>query len=160
MGWASYFFVTKTNERDERRQNSDYHNRISCNALIIPCTDETSDISTGTAVVTFRHPWDCILLGVRASVTTAPTGSTIQVDVNHEGTSVFSTPLTIDAGEKTSVTAATQSVLTSDPYYIADDDEITIDIDQVGSTTPGVALKVTLMVRLYPYDPVYPLLRQ
>lgn len=160
MGWASYFYITKTNERDERKQNSDAHNRVACNALIIPCAPEKTDIATETAVVTFRHPWDCVLLGARADVTTAPTGSGITVDINVNGTSVFSTLLTIDAGETTSVTAATQSVLTSDPYYITDNDQITIDIDAVGSTLPGTALKVTLMVRLYPYDPVYPLLRQ
>ena len=45
-------------------------------SIIIACSDETTAITTGTAKVTFRMPYAFTLSAVRASVTTAPTGST------------------------------------------------------------------------------------
>lgn len=109
----------------------------------VACSDETTDLTTGTAKATFRAPHAMTLTGVRASVTTAPVGSTIIVDINKNGTTMLSTKLTIDASEKTSTTAATAAVISVSS--IADDDEITIDIDQVGSSTAGAGLKVTLI---------------
>jgi hypothetical protein len=111
--------------------------------LVIACSDETTNLTTGTAKATFRSPFAFTLTAVRASVNTAPTGSTILVDVNENGVSVFSTRVSIDASEKTSTTAATPAVISDSA--IADDAEITIDIDQVGSTIAGKGLKVVLI---------------
>jgi len=83
------------------------------------------------------------LSAVRASVTTAPTGSAITVDINEAGTSVLSTKITIDPTAKTSVTATSQPVISD--TALADDAEITVDIDQVGSTVAGTGLKITLI---------------
>lgn len=113
--------------------------------LWIACSDETTALTTGTAKVTFRMPFAATLLAVRANVKTAPTGATLVVDINEEGTSVLSTKLSIDATEKTSTTAATAAVISDS--NLADDAEMTIDIDQVGSTVAGVGLKVGLYVR-------------
>ena len=109
----------------------------------VACSDETTDLATGTGVVTFRMPHAMTLTGVRATVTTAPTGSTIIVDINEGGTSVLGTKLSIDATEKTSTTAASAATITDSA--LADDAEITIDIDQVGSTVAGAGLKVWLI---------------
>lgn len=114
-------------------------------AIGIACSDETTDLETGTAKATFRMPFAGTLTDVRASVTTAPVGSTIIVDINEEGTSVLSTKLTIDASEKTSTTAATPHVISDSA--LADDSEITIDIDQIGSSTAGTGLKVWLYIK-------------
>jgi hypothetical protein len=88
------------------------------------------------------------LTGVRCSVTTAPNGSNLIVDINENGTSILSTKLSIDGNgtEKTSTTAATPAVISDSA--LADDAEITIDIDQIGSgvgTAAGTGLKVTLI---------------
>lgn len=112
-------------------------------AIIVAASDETTDLVTGTGVVTFRMPYGFTVTGVRASVTTAPTGSTIEVDINESGASILSTVLSIDAGEKTSETAATAAVISDSA--LADDAEITIDIDQVGSSTAGAGLKVYII---------------
>lgn len=113
----------------------------------IACSDETTALTAGTAKVTFRMPFGFTLLagaaGVRASVTTAPTGSALTVDINEAGASILSTKLTIDASEKTSTTAATPAVISD--TSLADDAEITIDIDGVGSTIAGAGLKVYLI---------------
>lgn len=109
----------------------------------VAVSDETTDLTTGTAKLTFRMPYAMMLTAVRASVTTAPVGSTLVVDINESGTSILSTKLSIDAGETTSTTATTQPVISD--ANLADDAEITIDIDQVGSSTAGAGLKVTLI---------------
>ena len=114
-------------------------------AMIIACSDETSNLTTGNAKVTFRAPFAFTILGVRANVKTAPTGNTIVVIIKEGGNSIFSTNLSIDASEKTSVTAAVPVVISD--TSIADDAEMTIDIDQIGSTAAGVGLKVTILYR-------------
>jgi hypothetical protein len=111
---------------------------------VIACSDETSDLATGTAKVTFRAPVAFLLTAVAASVNTAPTGSTLIVDINNGANSTLSTKLSIDASEKTSATAASAAVIDTTYDDIAADAEITIDIDQIGSTVAGKGLKVIL----------------
>jgi hypothetical protein len=83
------------------------------------------------------------LTSVRASLTTAQaSGSIFTVDINEAGTSILSTKLTIDNTEKTSTTAATPPVISD--VNLADDAEMTIDIDQIGDGT-AKGLKVTLI---------------
>ncbi len=117
--------------------------------LVIAVSDETTSLTTGTGKVTFRMPFAMTLFagnaGVRGSVNLAPTGSTIIVDVNEgagAGTTILSTKLSIDASEFTSLSAAS-TVVVSDTS-LADDANMTIDIDQIGSTIPGKGLKVVL----------------
>ena len=110
--------------------------------LIIAASDETTALNTGTAKVTLRAPFAFTLTSITASATTAPTGAILTVDVNEAGTSLLSTKLTIDATEKTTTTAATAAVISD--TAIAADAELTIDIDQVGSTIAGTGLKVTI----------------
>lgn len=109
----------------------------------IACSDEETDLIANTNQVTFRMPYAVTLTDVRASCNTAPTGATITVDINESGATILSTKLTIDATEKTSVTAAVAAVISDSA--LADDAEITIDIDQVGSTIPGKGLKIWLI---------------
>lgn len=114
-------------------------------AIIIACSDETTALTTGVAKVTFRMPFAMELFDVRASLSTAQaSGSILTVDVNNGGTTLFSTKLTIDNTEKTSLTAAALPVLNPGFPVLAVDDEITIDIDQVDATTTAKGLKVTL----------------
>ena len=112
--------------------------------ILIAASDEVTNLTTGTAKATFRMPYAMSLTGVRANVNTAPTGAGITVDINLNGSSIFTTNLlTIDATEETSVTAATPANITT--TTLSDDAEITVDIDAVGSTIPGKGLKVLLI---------------
>ncbi len=107
-------------------------------------SDETTDLTTGAAKVTFRMPYAFAVTAVRASLSTVATGaSLLTVDINEGGTTIISTKLTFDASEKTTTTAATAAVISDSA--LADDAEMTIDIDQVGSTTPGKGLKVCII---------------
>lgn len=122
---------------------SDFAGQGELETLVIACSDETSDLAVATGVVTFRMPYAFTLSDVRGSVNTAPVGSSLIFDVNENGVSVLSTKASIDDGEKTTQTAAVPEVISD--TTLADDAEITIDIDQVGSSTPGKGLKVVLI---------------
>lgn len=115
--------------------------QVQC--IPIACSDETTPLTTGVAKVTFRVPYAFTLSEVRSSATTAPAGAALVVDINEGGSTILSTKLSIDAGEKTSTTAATPPVISD--TALADDAEITIDIDQVGSSVAGTGLKVYLI---------------
>lgn len=112
----------------------------------VACSDESTALTTGTGKVTFRAPRAMTITGVRASLSTAQAtsggGGILTVDINEAGTTILSTKLTIDNTERTSVTAATPAVVSD--TSIADDAEITIDIDQIGDGT-AKGLKVTIL---------------
>lgn len=111
--------------------------------LVVAASDEGTALTAGTNKITFRMPRAVTLTAVRASLTTAQaSGSIFTVDINENGTSILSTKLTIDNTEKTSTTAATPPVISD--ANLADDAEITIDIDQIGNGT-ATGLKVTLI---------------
>jgi len=107
---------------------------ICITPLLVTVGDETTAITTGTAKVTFRMPFAFTLTAVRASLSTAQTsGSALTVDINEAGVSILSTKLTIDNTEKTSTTAAAAAVISD--AALANDAEMTIDVDQVGDGT-------------------------
>lgn len=122
---------------------SDPTNVKSIESLIIAVGDESTAITTGTAKVTFRMPYAFTLAAVRASLTTASSSGIPTVDINEGGASILSTKLTIDATQKTSTTATTAAVISD--TSLADDAEISIDIDVAGTDAAG--LKVYLIGR-------------
>jgi hypothetical protein len=113
--------------------------------IVIPVGDESTALTDGTNKVRFRMPFAATLLAVRANVNTAPTGSTLIVDINEGGASVLGTKLSIDATETSSTTAASAATIADSS--LADDAEIGIDIDQKGATVAGAGLKVSLFGR-------------
>ncbi len=106
-------------------------------------SDETTALTTGTGKITFRMPFAMNNVTVRLSATTAPTGAPIIVDLKESGTTIFSTKPQIAISAKTSVGGAVPGVVSDNA--LADDAEITINIDQVGSTIAGTGLKVTII---------------
>jgi len=109
----------------------------------VAASDETTAITTGTGKVTFRMPHAMTLTSVRASVTTAPTGASIIIDINEAGSTIMTTnKLVIDATEKTSTTGVAHTLTDT---ALADDAEIIIDFDQVGSSVAGAGVKIWLI---------------
>jgi len=104
----------------------------------VALSDETTAITTGTAKVTIRMPFAMTLTGVRASLTTVSSSGLPTVDINEGGTTILSTKLTLDASEKTSTTAATAAVISD--TALADDAEITFDIDVAGTGAAGLKI--------------------
>lgn len=113
-------------------------------AVQLACSDLTTALTTGTSKGYFRMPYSMNVTEVMASVLTAPTGTgNLTVDINKNGTSILSTKLTFDAGEKTTVTASTPAVISTSAFAL--DDEVTVDIDAVSGTVTGTGLIVTLI---------------
>lgn len=81
------------------------------------------------------------LTKIKANLTTASSSGAPAFDVKKNGTSVFSTALTIDANETTSETAATPAVLST--TSIAADDVLTFGISSSGTGAAGA--KITLV---------------
>lgn len=127
--------------------------------FIQPVGSEGATLATGTTQQTFRMPYACTLLGVRASVSTAPSADMV-IDINEAGTTIFgnwvngagstvTNKLVIQSGSETSLDVYLATSPTGSEYVftdtaIADDAEMTVDID---STTGGVNLKLTFYTR-------------
>ena len=111
-------------------------------SFITACSDETTDLTTGIKS-TWRVPFAFTVQSVRASVTTAPTGADITVDILQNGVSILTTNITIDATEKTSISAAVQPVVGT--TALTNDAEITINLTVIGSTIAGAGLKVSII---------------
>lgn len=107
-----------------------------------------SPIGTNATVGTGRAridplPWGFTISSIVLTVTTAPTGSAMIVDLNDDGVSMFSTRISIDAGETSSATAAAPYMLASST--IASGSILTVDIDQVGATVAGQRPQLTIV---------------
>lgn len=130
----------------EYKDSSDAWKRIQPTTMVYEIgyavSDETTALVAVPSVIKFRAPRQFTLTEVRASVSTAPTGADLVIDINKNGTTVLSTKLSIDDGQSTSTTATVPAVISDSS--ITDDAEITIDIDQVGSTVAGSGLKIWL----------------
>lgn len=92
-------------------------------------------ITVGTGTHRFRFPFAATLLGVSASVSVDPTGSSLIFDVNKNGTTIFTTQ-----GNRPTIAAsgfATTTEPAPDVVAIVAGDYLTIDRDQIGSTVSG-----------------------
>jgi len=95
-----------------------------------------------TPATHFRAPFAINISYVRVSLSVAPTGAPVIVDVFMNGVTIFSTPIQIDIGSKTSVGSAVPAVLSV--TEVPDDAEFTVFITQVGSAVTGSGVKVAL----------------
>lgn len=84
-----------------------------------------------------------IIVDVRAYAGTAPTGASMIVDVNKNGTTVFTT----QANRPTIAAAANASSTTKpDVTAVAAGDRLSVDVDQIGSTVAGSDLLVSVTI--------------
>ena len=95
--------------------------------------------STSVVVGTYTFMQARTLSSINLSILTAPTGAALQVDTKKNGTTIWTTKPTIDAGEFSTLTAATPGVLATTSF--AAGDVLTFYITQVGSTVAGVGLQ-------------------
>lgn len=104
-------------------------------AIALACGAHGTDLVAGTDVMSYEFDTNESIKLWTVSVDVAPTGAALQIDINKNGTSIFSTVLSIDATETSSLTAATAAVITTEDW--AAGDILTVDIDQIGSTLAG-----------------------
>lgn len=107
-------------------------------ALGFAISNETSALSIGTQKLTVRSPFEFTLTEVRASLIVASSSGDPTFDINMNGTSVLSTKLSIDVGERTSLSATTAPVISV--ATITDDSELTFDIDTAGTGAIGAKI--------------------
>ena len=113
-------------------------------SFIVAASDETTALTVGTDKATFRMPYAFTLTAVRASLTTAGTTSGVTtIDIHESGTTILSTKITIDYDETTSESAAAAPVISD--AALADDAEMTIDVDGISGGGTEAGLKVTLI---------------
>ena len=95
----------------------------------------------GAGSVRLYAPFACTVVRVQAAVGVAPTGDSVIVDANKNGTTIF----TIQADRPAiAASAYVSSWATPDVTVLAAGDYLTVDIDQVGSSTAGSDLVVTV----------------
>lgn len=98
-----------------------------------------ANITVGTGKASILMPYGLRLHaisagGCYASLAVAQSeGNVVTVDVNRNGSSIFSTPLTFDNTEKSTRLATTPAVYASDGDLLYEGDEITLDVDQLGT---------------------------
>lgn len=112
---------------------------------MVACSDESTYLTPGTRKISFLMPFIGILEAVRASVVAAPVGSPLILDLRIDGVSCVNPKLQIDPAETSSITAAQQALIAVP--LLPDGSEVSVDINQVGSTIAGAGLKVYLYVR-------------
>jgi hypothetical protein len=103
----------------------------------------TGTLTTGTdKAPTLLAPCSLTITKVKLVVKTAPTGAAIIVDVNKNGTTIFTTQ---NNRPQIAIGATTGDSGTPDVTSLAEGDKLTIDIDQVGSGTAGADLTVEVV---------------
>lgn len=109
------------------------------------CSDESTTAITTGVKITDRAPYAFRIRGVKATLVTPQTsGATFTIDVKVNTVSIFSTLLTFDNTEDTTVTATTPAVLVGGYKDLAEDDKFTIEVTAVGDGTAR-GLKVHLL---------------
>lgn len=104
-------------------------------------SDTGTNLSTGQlGGRVYFYGEDFYIQEVWASVGTAPTGATVIVDLNINGTTIFTTQAT----RPTIAIAgfASGQVTNMEATRISDGDYITVDIDQIGSSVAGADIIV------------------
>lgn len=105
--------------------------------MVAALSDETTALTTGVKL-TFRAPSLLMFREARLSLTTASSSGTVSVTITVNGSALFTTALTVDASEKTSMTAAVPYVFSG--IGAGDDEEIVVTISGAGTGATGAKL--------------------
>jgi hypothetical protein len=112
--------------------------------LMVAMSDETTSLTTGTGIVTFRAPETMYIISAKASVNSNSTSGNVTVDVCHQNSAsifsnIFTGKLKIDPNYPTSNGAS----FASDGLRTFAEDEL-VRMDIVNAGTGAKALKVIL----------------
>jgi hypothetical protein len=111
--------------------------------MLVGSVDGVLAVDTGKKRIPITANGDLRVVSI--TVDTVPTGADSIIDVNKNGSTVFTTQ-----GDRTTITAGTNegtSVPNVTPVVVGD--YITVDVDQVGSTVAGSDLVVVIEVEAY-----------
>lgn len=114
--------------------------------LLVPFPFTKSGVQTVyTGTYRFYIDGDFVVSKVRIGVGTAPTGASLIVDVNKNGTTIFTTQSRRPTISASAFTALNTSTIENGTLTTAD--YLTIDIDQIGSTIAGSDLVVIVWLQ-------------
>ena len=103
--------------------------------IIISATPEDTDLEVANGTFSFQMPFAMNITEIRAFVGDAPTGANAVMTLVIDGSNA----------KTITITANSQSVkYTGEDIDAADEDIVTLNITQVGSSNPGSGLKITL----------------
>jgi len=116
----------------------------STNDILYYVASTSGAISVATGALRFIVPTAGQLNVVRAMCNTAPTGASMIMDINVNGTSIYptSTKPTI------AISGVDSGISNPDSPSVAVGDYVTVDVDQVGSTVAGSDLTVAWEIRV------------
>lgn len=101
---------------------------------------DTTPVATGTDIGGgIVMPFSGKIVEVGATVDSAGTTGTMQLDVNNNGSSILGTNITLDSGETDSRTAATPNMIDPQLASFKKGDVVSFDVDTV-QTTPATGL--------------------
>lgn len=144
----------------EQKLSSDVQTKLNTTAPITSVNGQTGDV-TVSRLLSYAHSGDLFvrsgthrlyndsgadwtIASVRVSVGTPPTGSGVVIDINKNGTTIFTNqanrPTIADAAD-TSGKLTVMNVTT-----VTDGEYLTVDIDQIGSGAPGIDLTVQIEI--------------
>lgn len=107
--------------------------------------DPATSMSVGTAKAFFTVPEELnswVLIGAHAEVYGTAASTAVIIDVNKNGSSMFTTRLFIDPAEQGSDTSATAAVVDTNNDDMATNDRIDYDIDQANAATKGLFVRL------------------
>lgn len=99
-------------------------------------------LEAGTNLISVIIPQALKITGIKLAVDIAPTGANLIIDINQNGTSIYTTQVnrpTITAGNTTA------DAILPDTINLVTGDKISLDIDQIGSTIAGENLAIIVI---------------
>jgi hypothetical protein len=126
--WNSTYTTTNTNSA-----------AWSLTSLAFAASDEQANITTGDAKIIFTVPQSFTLTKIKGGLNTAATGSSLIFSLSSQTNNNTAGTVTMTAGAVVADTAVS--------YACVENDRMCINVTQVGSTMPGVGLKVYLIGR-------------
>lgn len=104
------------------------------------CSDLETPLQAAEAVNYVRAARAFQISDIRASLLNASASGAVQIDIRKNGSSILSSPLTIDQGNKTSV--GSQAPVAISDSDVADDDELIVDISEPGTDASGLVITI------------------
>lgn len=108
-------------------------------SILIPCGDEGVNTTVGNGRGSIVVPYNMVVTEIILGVSDAPTGSSIMADLKYNGVSIFSVKPQIGQGSYSSSGGTIQTSSLNKGGVLS------VDVNQVGSTSPGKSLKVWVL---------------
>lgn len=120
-----------------------FRNDAYLTEIVVPwCKSGDAATTTDATALPLLLPRAHTVVGVRALVATAPTGTPLIVDLHNNGVTMFTTQANRPTIAITTLDSGAWAV--PDLTAIVADDVLTVNVDQIGSGDPGTQLTVEL----------------